>query len=133
MSLVDYIFQRLLKANCTSFVNENGDTEYICTEDGNARCSASHTLPNTGAMTFSNINHRGETSVEDAMVEFYRNSLAAEDPMVADAIICGSGLTIPPHLKLRVLAWPYDKWFLFNSKTGLLSDKWWHIYGHFPI
>ena len=131
-TLESYIVQRLLKAEYTTFVNGIGDTEYICTDDGLARCHASHTHEAIGSCTFSNFNHRHspDFTIETAMVEFYKNSLSVGDPMIADTVICKESLIVPKFL--RKLTWEHDPWFIFNSKMGILTEKWWHIYGNFP-
>lgn len=147
MTIDSYIIQRLIKARYTSFTNDQWETESICTSDGNARLSPSHTLPHKGAMCFSNMNHRHyeDFTVEDGMVEFYRNSIIAGEPMVADTIICNERFQVPEFdrypgddrtqwipTKLRKLVWDAEGWLIFNSGKGLLSDKWWHIYGNLP-
>jgi hypothetical protein len=69
--------------------------------------------------------------VKRGLVQFYENSLLAGEPMVADSIICPNELEVPNYLKR--IAWNdgNNDWFLFNSRTGLLTDKWWHIFGCF--
>lgn len=146
-TLKDYIATRLLNADMTSFIiNNSNHAESLCTADGCPRLSPCHTLPNT-TRTFRNI-YQGEVHefvIEDALVEFYRNSLAAGEPMIADTIICHKSFYVPkldrygnvdktqPILhELRRLTWECEGWFLFSSRTGLLSDKWWHIYGYLP-
>ena len=131
MRLDLYIINRLLKARMSSFTDGCGNTDSLCVEDGLPRCHVAHSLVK-GSMTFRNT-AEGDSSpeaVEFGLVQFYANSLAAGEPMTADTIICSSFETVPGFL--RKLGWDHPEWFLFNSKTGLLSDKWWHIYGHFP-
>lgn len=128
MKLEEYIIDRLLNAHMTSYQRGN-DIECICTEDGLSRISKSHTLECNGAMTFSNsADGKSYEYIKNGMVEFYKNSLYAQNPMVADTIICNKDMKTPCYL--RRLHWPHESWFIFNSKTGILSDKWWHIYGY---
>ena len=131
MTPEEYLLQRLLKADCTSYDND-GIHEIIVTEDGCARLSPSHTLQDWDMRCFSNIDQTvGKMpDLEFAMGEFYKNSLYAKEPLVADTIIRNVGFKVPSHLPLRSLLWPHNSWFIFSSKTGLLSNKWWHIYGY---
>lgn len=130
MTLEEYLYQRLLRANCNSFSND-GVHESIVTEDGCSRLSPSHTLPDGGMRCFRNIDQTVSEvpDLEFAMGEFYKNSLYAKEPLIADTIIRNVSFQVPSHLPLRTLLWPHNSWFIFSSKTGLLSDKWWHIYG----
>lgn len=130
MQFDQYLTSRLLNADRTSYANDLGVQEYLCVEDGNSRLSRSHTMPHCG-MTFNNIGHEGQM-MEEAMAEFYKNSLHAQDPLIPDVVLCNPDRLIPEYCKLRVLHWPYKGYFLFSSKTGFLSDKWWHTYGWLP-
>lgn len=134
ITLSSYVEKRLLNARMTSFVDDSGDSRLIVTEDGLARCSMSHTLLQTGASTWANFILR-HSAVEDqlgyALVEFYRNSLAAGEPMMANAIICKKDLPVP-YPFLHRIHWEHDAWLVFNERTGLLTPQWWHIYGCFP-
>jgi hypothetical protein len=126
-TLYDYVNKRLLFSKSTIFVH-HGETQWILTEDAVPRLCANHTLPNFGSDTFSNISKDG--NILNGMVAFYCNSLHAGQPLIADAIITNDNVQTPPDLK-RII-WDEDGWFLFNQKTGILSDQWWHIYGYLP-
>lgn len=135
-SLSRYVEDRLLKARDTSFVDDHGITQLIVTEDGNARCSPSHTLPWRGSETFSNTKNgplSEDGPIAQALVWFYENSLIAKEPMTANAIICPKDMSVPHNFLKRIdTDWDHDTWFIFNERTGLLTDKWWHIFGVFP-
>ncbi len=130
--LTDYIENRLIMACATSFVDDNGYTQYNTTEDGNARCSPSHTFPHIAFETFSNVLLlKSSQPVHTALVAFYANSLISGEPMTANTILCHKNLEVPyPFLKR--IEWDHHEWFIFNDRTGLLTDKWWHIFGCFP-
>jgi hypothetical protein len=139
-----YIAQRLLNANKTSFVNEQGVDESLKIADGNARLSQSHTLLHGDMYAFNNENDKPlQQILPDAMAEFYKNSLYAGDPCVADIILCNENVVLPDIdlssenrtqelPTFQRLSWEHDAWFLFSSRHGFLSDKWWHIYGYVP-